>query len=298
MIRVAPRVAAALASSSPVVALESTVIAHGLPRPTNLEMATLLEARLDDMGVVPATVGVVDGEVVVGMAPDEIARIAAGGDVSKVSMRDLAAVSVAGALGATTVATTMWAAARTGVRVMATGGIGGVHRGAGSTFDVSADMGALATNRVAVVCSGAKSVLDIPKTLEVLESLGVPVVGYRTHEFPAFYSRSSRLPLDHVVTSARHAAEVIRAHAELGLSSGIVFANPVPEAEALPAEDAEALVSAAVAAASDQGVEGKDLTPFLLAFIADGSAGRSLQANLALLESNTIVAGEIAAALA
>jgi pseudouridine-5'-phosphate glycosidase len=279
-----------------VVALESTVIAHGLPRPRNLETALAMEAAVRDAGAVPATVGVLQGRICVGLKPEEIERLAGADQVVKVSRRDLAATVASQKLGATTVAATLFAAQQAGIRVLATGGIGGVHRGGESSLDVSADLIELARTPVAVVSSGFKAILDLARTLEVLETQGVPVAGYGTHELPSFYSVTSGLRLEQRVDSPSEAAQLMAAQWELGLSAGIVIANPPPSAAALSGEELEALLAEALAAARDAEVRGKALTPYLLNRLVHLSSGRALEANIALLLENAHLAGQIARA--
>ena len=290
-----PEVASALAARRAVVALESTVIAHGLPRPQNLAAARALEEEVRGLGSTPATVAIADGQAVVGADDALLTRLANEPAVAKVSLRDLAPVLARRGLGATTVAATVEIAARAGIAVMATGGIGGVHRGAERSFDESADLEAIARNPVCVVCAGAKLVLDLPLTLERLETLGVPVVGYGTDELPAFYVRSSGLPLAHRVDDALAAARVIRE--QLARGAGIVIAVPI-EGDALDRHDAEAQVKRALKAAEQKRVRGAALTPFLLGQMSDATGGRSLAANLSLLRANARVAAQIALALA
>jgi len=288
-------VAAALAARRAVVALESTVIAHGLPRPQNLAAARALEEEVRGLGSTPATIAIADGQAIVGADDALLTRLAEDPAVAKVSLRDLAPVLARRGLGATTVAATVEIAARAGISVMATGGIGGVHRGGERSFDESADLEAIARNPVCVVCAGAKLVLDLPLTLERLETLGVPVVGYGTDELPAFYVRSSGLPLAHRVDDALAAARVVRE--QLARGAGIVVAVPI-EADALDRRDAEAQVRRALEVAERQGVRGAALTPFLLGQLSDATGGRSLAANLSLLRANARVAAQIALALA
>jgi pseudouridine-5'-phosphate glycosidase len=295
---ITPEVEAALRAGRPVVALESTLITHGLPRPVNLETAQSLEDEVRRHGAVPATIAILDGVIHVGLADHELERLATADDVVKVSRRDLPAVIAKKKSGATTVAATMICAERAGIRVFATGGIGGVHRGAAETMDISADLQELARTRVAVVCAGAKAILDIGLTLEVLETLGVPVVGYQTDEFPAFYSRSSGHRLEHRVETPEEAARLIRIKEALGMGGGVLIANPVPERDALDAGEIEAAIEAALAEAQSQGIRGKDVTPFLLEHVRRITQGRSLAANVALLRHNAAVAAQIAAALA
>lgn len=281
-----------------VVALESTVIAHGLPRPTNLETAKQLERDVRDAGAVPATICLADGIGVVGANDALLGRLANEDGVAKISTRDLAPflARVEEGLGATTVATTAEIAARAGIEVLATGGIGGVHRGAERTLDISADLRALADRPIVVVCAGAKLVLDLAKTLEVLETLGVPVIGYGTDELPAFYVRSSGLPLPHRVDDAVSAARVARIQLDRG--AGILICVPIPEVDAMPRAQIEHEIEDALAAADVAGVRGAAVTPFLLARLGEASSGRTLTANIALLRNNARVAAAIAIALA
>jgi len=282
-----------------VVALESTVIAHGLPRPRNLETARLLEAEVRDAGAVPATICLADGMLVVGANDALLARLANAEGVAKISTRDLAPflARVPGdGLGATTVATTAEIASRAGIEVVATGGIGGVHRRAERTMDVSADLAALARYPVVVVCAGAKLVLDLAKTLEQLETLGVPVVGFGTDELPAFYARSSGLPLPHRVDEPAAAARIARLQLDRG--AGVLVCVPIPEASALQRDEVEREIDTALAAADRAGVRGRDVTPFLLAQLGEASSGRTIDANVALLRNNARVAAGIATALA
>jgi pseudouridine-5'-phosphate glycosidase len=290
-----PDVAAALATRRAVVALESTVIAHGLPHPQNLETARALEEEVRGLGSIPATIAIADGQAIVGADDALLVRLAEDQAVAKVSLRDLAPVLARRGLGATTVAATVEIAARAGIAVMATGGIGGVHRGGERSFDESADLEAIARHPVCVVCAGAKLVLDLALTLERLETLGVPVIGYGTDALPAFYVRSSGLPLAHRVDDALAAARVARE--QLARGAGIVIAVPIAERDALDRREAEAEVARALSAAERQGVRGAALTPFLLAQLSDATGGRSLAANLSLLRGNARIAAQIALAL-
>ncbi|HEV2251063.1 MAG TPA: pseudouridine-5'-phosphate glycosidase [Candidatus Limnocylindria bacterium] len=292
-------VKAAIEARHGVVALESTVIAHGLPRPRNLETARLLERDVRDAGATPATICLADGVAVVGAGDALLARLANEDGVAKVSTRDLApflARVAPGGLGATTVATTAELAARAGIEVFATGGIGGVHRGADRTMDVSADLLALSRYPVVVVCAGAKLVLDLAKTLERLETLGIPVIGYGTSELPAFYVRSSGLPVPHRVDDPISAARIAREQLDRG--AGMLVCAPIPEPSALPRAEMEREIDAAIAAAEDSGIHGSALTPFLLARLGESSSGRTLEANVALLRNNARIAAAIATALA
>ncbi len=288
--------AEALRERRPVLALESTLIAHGLPSPRNLETARRLETIVREAGAVPATIGLLDGQIRIGLTPAQLERLAEGRDVAKVSRRDLAAIVAAGRDGATTVAATMICAAMSGIRVFATGGIGGVHRGAESSFDISADLDELARTPVAVVASGAKTILDLPATLEALETRGVPVVGYGTDVFPGFYVRDSGLPLEASVDGPEEAARLLQAQWTLGLETGLLIANPIPEAAALEAGDLDLLIERACRDAADQAVAGKALTPFLLQSLFEATGGRALEANIALIEDNVRVGAGIAVA--
>lgn len=294
-----PEVAAALAGGVPVVALESTIISHGMPWPRNLETARQVEAAVREQGAVPATVAVVDGRLRAGLAPGELEALArAGRALPKASRRDLPFLLAEGASGATTVAATMIVAAMAGIRVFATGGIGGVHRGAERSFDVSADLLELARTPVAVVCAGAKALLDLRLTLEVLETHGVPVLGYGTDELPAFWSRRSGLKLDRRLDTPEAVARVLHAKWAAGLDGGVVVANPIPAAFEVPHEDIEALIRQALAEADTAGIAGAALTPWLLARVEALSGGTSLDANVALVLANARLAAQVAGALA
>jgi pseudouridine-5'-phosphate glycosidase len=293
---VAPEVGAALAAGRPVVALESTIVAHGMPWPQNLETARLLEADVRAKGAVPATVAILDGRLRVGLDAASLERLAKDKSVAKASRRDIAALIARRESGATTVSATMAIAAMAGIAVFATGGIGGVHRGVESTMDVSADLYELARTPVAVVCAGAKSILDIPRTLELLESLGVPVVGYRTDEFPAFYARTSGRRVDRRCDTPGEIAALMAAQRRLGFG-GVLVANPIPAEHALDAAAIEATVADATRAAGAEGVRGAALTPYLLKRLNETTMGASLAANVALVRSNAALAAEIAAAL-
>ena len=294
LIKIAPEVASALAGGRAVVALESTIITHGMPYPANLDMALAVEGVVRQHGAVPATIAVTDGGLRVGLGEDLLRRLAEARDAGKASRRDLAALVATGATAGTTVSATVLIAARCGIAIFATGGIGGVHRGAAETFDISADLVELGRTPVAVVCAGAKSILDIGKTLEVLETQGVPVLGYRTDVFPAFFSRHSSHKVDSRFDSPRALAEVVLAQRQLGLQSGILIANPIPEADTLPADDIEARIATACREAEAAGVSRKDLTPYLLARINELTGGRSLKANIALVKNNAALAAQVA----
>lgn len=288
-------VRSALESARPVVALESTVIAHGLPFPTNLETAQAMEAGVRQQGATPATIAVLGGRLKVGLTDSELASLATSKGIRKVSRRDLPIVMARSQNGATTVAATATVAAWAGIWVFATGGIGGVHRG--TTHDVSNDLPTLASVPVAVVCSGAKSILDLRATVEWLETAGVPIVGYGCDEFPAFYSRDSGLPVNARAETPQEAASIVQASRQLGLPGGVLIAVPVPEAAEIPFDRVEAITEEALAAAQAQHTAGSQLTPFLLRWIAERSEGESLQANVALLLNNADVAARIAVAL-
>jgi pseudouridine-5'-phosphate glycosidase len=290
-------VGAAVLAGSSVVALESTLITHGFPYPANVETALAMEAVVRRAGALPATIAVLDGQIKVGISPEEIERLAALGQagVRKCSRRDLPIVVGLGQHGATTVAGTMIVAHMAGIRVFATGGIGGVHRG--HPEDVSADLIELGRTPVTVVCAGAKSILDLPLTLEVLETQGVPVLGYGTDTLPAFYSRSSGLPVDQRVDTPDQVAAIVAARDRLGLAHGILVTVPVPEADALPIEEAEAAIAESTRLAEAAGVHGKAVTPYVLAKVLDLTGGRSQQANIAALVNNAHVAAQIAVAV-
>lgn len=287
-----PEVEAALAARRPVVALESTVIAHGLPRPQNLQLARKVESIIRENGAVPATIAILKGQIKIGLTDDELAYLANADGVWKVSRRDFPIIVTHKADGATTVAGTMIAAAWAGIKIFATGGIGGVHRG--DRADVSADLPELSRTSVAVVCAGAKAILDLPATLEWLETAGVPVIGYGTTEFPAFYTRASGLLLEASAGSAVEVAAMINAKWAMGLEGGVLITVPIPEEAALPADSIHQAVEQALAAAEWQGIRGKAVTPFLLAKVVEITGGSSLRANIALLENNARVAAEIA----
>jgi pseudouridine-5'-phosphate glycosidase len=294
---VAPEVADALSSGRPVVALESTIISHGLPRPRNHDAAVEFEAILRERGVVPATIAVLDGIPQIGLDDDGVRRIAEE-DLAKASVRDLPVLAALRRSGATTVAATARLAALAGIRVFATGGLGGVHRGASTTFDESADLPTLAENPVTVVSAGVKSVLDIAATLERLETLSVPLVGFGTREFPAFWLRESGFQLDWSVEGAEEVAAIMRARDALGARQGLVVANPVPAAQQWDPAEHDRVLAQAFAAADAAGVRGKAVTPFLLGYIVDASEGRSLEVNLDLARNNVRVAADVAVAWA
>ena len=292
---IAPEVAEALRTGQPVVALESTIISHGMPYPRNVASASAVEQAIREVGAVPATIAISGGKLKVGLTRDEIERLGElGPKVIKCSRRDLPFVLARKQDGATTVAATMIIAAMAGIRVFATGGIGGVHRGVAETMDISADLEELARSNVAVVCAGIKSVLDIGRTLEYLETAGVPVVGYQTDTLPAFYSRSSGFPVDYRVDSAAEAAVAMNTKWAMGLQGGLVVAVPIPEEHALDHDEIDGVISDAIEEMQRQGITGKDTTPFLLASIAERTGGRSLEANIQLVINNARVAAKIA----
>jgi len=298
MIRLSDEVAAALAAGRAVVALESSVVAQGLPPPQGVAAAQACEAAVRAQGAVPATVAIVAGEIVVGASAAELERLALPDrQVAKAGVRDLAPLLAAGADAGTTVSATLFAAARAGIRLFATGGIGGVHRG--TVWDVSSDLRALAEHPVAVVSAGAKAILDLPATLEVLETLAVPVVGLGVAEFPAFYTNASGLPLEHVAPDAAAAARVLATRwNELGQRGGVLLANPVPAAYEIPADRVEAAIARALAEAEARGVRGKAITPFLLGTLARDPELGTVRTNLALLEANAAAAARVAVELA
>lgn len=291
-----PSVLEAMADAEPVVALESTVIAHGLPWPTNLETAHAMQTAVRSEGAVPAVIAVADGRIRVGLDDAALEDFAKGSDIRKASRRDLAALLAGGTAGATTVAATMVCAHMAGIEVFATGGIGGVHRGAEESFDVSADLRELGRTPVAVVCSGAKSILDLPKTMEVLETEGVPVVGFATDTFPAFHVRDSGLPVGMRADTPEKVAAIIAANRAIG--GGVLVANPIPESDAIPRDEVESWIAQALAEARANDITGKDVTPYLLRQMASISEGRTLAANTSLLRNNAAAAGRIAVALA
>lgn len=294
MIRINSEVQQALANNQPVVALESTIISHGMPYPQNVQTALAVEAILREKGVVPATIGIIDGVGVVGMTPDEIEEFGKRQGIVKVSRRDLPVVAAKKWWGATTVATTMIYAAKAGIEVFVTGGIGGVHRGAHETFDISADLQELAHTNVSVICAGAKAILDLPLTLEYLETFGIPVLGYQTEELAAFYTRTSGLKVDYKMENPKEVAEVIVTKRQLELAGGVLIANPIPEEFAMEKEDMDKAINAAIVEMNKQGVHGKDSTPFLLSKIKEITAGKSLESNIQLVYNNAQLGADIA----
>ena len=298
LLSVTDEVATALAEGRPVVALESTIISHGMPYPANVEMAVEVEGIVRDLGATPATIAVLDGRPRIGLGPEDLELLASHGDVMKVSVRDLPYVVARGVHGATTVASTMRLAALAGIRVFVTGGLGGVHRGAETSYDVSADLTELGTTDVAVVCAGVKSILDIGLTLEMLETLGVPVVGYGSEEFPSFFSRVSghRAPMR--VDTPDEVAAMMRAKWGLGLDGGLVVANPIPVEDEIPADESGLIIDRALADMDALGIIGKDATPYLLSRIVELTDGASLTANIALVRHNARLGAAIARAFA
>lgn len=292
---ISPEVADALARNLPVVALESTIISHGMPWPQNAETAKEVERIIRDSGAVPATIAIIDGRLKAGLSNDEIDTLArAGQSVAKCSRRDLPYVIAKRRHGATTVAATMIIAALAGIRVFATGGIGGVHRGAQETFDISADLQELARTSVAVVCAGAKSILDLGLTREYLETHGVPVIGYQTEQLPAFYTRQSTETVDYRLDTDADIAAFLSAKWSIGLDGGVVIANPIPEAYAMDKEKIDATINQALQEARQQGISGKESTPFLLARVAELTGGDSLASNIQLVFNNARLAAGIA----
>ena len=284
----------ALKSGKPIVALESTIISHGMPYPKNLEVARELENIIREYGVVPATIAIIKGKIKVGLTKGELEFMATSKEILKASRRDLAVIAAKGLSGATTVAATMILAERAGIKVFVTGGIGGVHKGAEKTFDISADLQELARTSVAVVCAGAKAILDLPLTLEYLETMGVPVIGFGSEELPAFYSRESGLKVEYMVNDEAEAARIIKAKRDLGLKGGIIIANPIPKEYALSTTYMNKVINEALEAARKVEIKGKKLTPFLLDKIKELTAGKSLKANIELVKNNARVGAKIA----
>lgn len=295
---VADEVRAAIADGRPVVALESTIFTHGLPRPRNLDVALEAERQLRDSGVVPATIGLLDGQAIVGLTAEQIERLANASEVTKVSLRDLPVAAARRLSGGTTVAGTAFLAHRAGVPVFSTGGLGGVHAGASTTFDESADLPVLARTPILVVSAGVKSILDIGASLERMETLSVTVVGYKTTAYPGFYVADSGFELEYSVDGPSEAADLVRARDAFGIDGAIVVANPVPVVDQLSEEEHRAVLAAAWTAADEDGIGGKDTTPFLLDYIQKATGGRSLDVNVAVYRNNVELGGEIARALA
>ena len=297
-LQISPKVQKALDEGRPVIALESTIISHGMPYPQNVETALLCERTARENGAEPATIAVIGGKLCAGLTEEQIEYLGkAGTSVAKASRRDLPVLVARGADGATTVAATMIIAAMAGIRVFATGGVGGVHRGAETTMDISADMDELANTPVAVVCAGAKSILDLGLTLEYLETKGVPVVGFGTDELPAFYTRESGFSVDYRMDKPEEVAAAIRAQREMGYHGGMLITNPIPEEYSMDKSRIDAAITEALREADEQGVKGKKITPFLLARIKDLTGGDSLASNIQLVLNNVRLASKIAAAL-
>lgn len=293
-VKLHPEVAEALFSVKPIVALESTIISHGMPYPQNIETASMLENILRHQGVVPATIALMDGKIKIGLLESEMHQLAESKNVWKTSRRDIPYVLAAKQIGATTVSATMIAASLANIAVFATGGIGGVHRGAESSMDISADLIELGQTNVAVVSAGAKSILDLPKTLEKLETLGVPVLGYQTIDFPSFYCRKSGLKNDFKMNSPKEIADFLKIKWNLKLNGGVLIANPIPEKFALDENMINSAIEDAVKKAEALGIKGKEITPFLLKTIKDSTTGSSLIANIELVKNNVQLAGMIA----
>mgnify|MGYP000343425597 CR=1 FL=1 len=296
---VKPEVAQAIAEGKPVVALESTIISHGMPYPQNVETALKVEEIIRQNGAVPATIAILGGRLKAGLSPAEIEYLGKQGQkVTKASRRDLSVLVAQGAAGATTVATTMMIAHMAGIKLFATGGIGGVHRGAETTMDISADLEELGQTDVMVVCAGAKAILDLKLTLEYLETKGVPGLGYQTQELPAFYTRTSGLKVDYQVDSPEMLAKILKTQHDLGLHGGILVTNPIPEQYSMDADAINAVIDQAIAEAQEKGIHGKETTPFLLAKVKEITGGDSLEANIQLVFNNAKLAAQTAAAYA
>ena len=292
--KINPEVAKALKENRPVVALESTIISHGMPYPKNVETALKVEETIRSHGAVPATIGIIDGEPIVGMTPEEIEEFGKRKGVLKVSRRDLPVVYAKKLWGATTVATTMIIANQAGIEVFVTGGIGGVHRGATETMDISADLQELSKTNATVVCAGAKAILDLPLTLEYLETMGVPVLGFKTEELPAFYNSHSGLKVDYKVESASEMAKIIKAKRDNGLVGGILLTNPIPVQYEMPKAVIDEAIETALKQMNEQGIKGKECTPFLLKTITELTKGNSLESNIKLVLNNAAVGSEVA----
>lgn len=287
----------AFATGKPVVALESTIISHGMPYPQNVQTAREVEQIIRDNGAVPATIAIIDGKIKIGLSDDELEMFGNSQGVAKASRRDLAYLVATKQLGATTVATTMIAASLAGIKIFVTGGIGGVHRGAETTMDISADLEELAQTDVAVICAGAKSILDLGLTLEYLETNGVPVIGYGTDVLPAFFTRESDFGLNIRVDNPETVADILRVKWDLGLKGGAVIANPIPEADAMDKSFIDGIINEALKEAEEQNIAGKDVTPFMLGKVKDLTEGTSLEANIALVKNNALIGAQIAVAL-
>lgn len=291
-----PEIQTALSLGQPVVALESTIISHGLPYPENIAMVKYVGEIIRKQGAYPATIALIDGRIKVGLSDQDLERLATEDHVYKVSRRDLAFVLAKKALGATTVATTMICAELAGIKFFVTGGIGGVHRGYNDTLDVSADLEELANTDVTVICAGAKAILDLPRTMEYLETKGVPVIGYQTDYLPAFYTRTSAIKLNQSVESPEELANIIRVKRDLELKGGVLVVNPIPEKHSLDEDVMNQVIAEAIEQANQQGIHGKDVTPFLLSTIVEKTGGRSLEANLQLVYNNAELGAKLALA--
>lgn len=289
-------VAQAKADKKPIVALESTIISHGMPYPQNVEMATTVENIIRDYGAIPATIALIDGKIKIGLENDELELLAKSDNVAKVSRRDFAEVIATKQIGATTVASTMMSAELAEIQFFVTGGIGGVHKGAESTMDISADLEELGKTNVTVICAGAKSILDLPKTMEYLETKGVPVIGYQTDELPAFFTRQSGIKLNSFSETPDEIAHICKVKNDLNIEGGVVIANPVPKEHELPKSYIDGIIEEAVKEAETQGISGKDSTPFLLGKIVEKSEGKSLNTNIKLVENNAVLGAKIAVA--
>lgn len=293
-INLSQEVKKAMEEGKPVVALESTIISHGMPYPENIETAKTLENIIREHGAIPATIAIINGRIKIGLSKEELEFMATSKEILKASRRDLPAVLAKGFSAATTVSATMICANLAGIKVFVTGGIGGVHRGAEQTFDISADLQELANTDVAVVCAGAKAILDLSRTLEYLETFGVPVVGFKTWEFPAFYTRESGLKVDYKVDDEIEAAKIIKTKWDLGLKGGVLIANPIPEEYALDKAYIDKAIEDALYEAEKRNIKGKEITPFLLDKIKDLTQGESLKANIELVKNNAFVGAKIA----
>ena len=289
-------VAQAKADKKPIVALESTIISHGMPYPQNVQMATAVENIIRDYGAIPATIALIDGKIKIGLENDELELLAKSDNVAKVSRRDFAEVIATKQIGATTVASTMMSAELAEIQFFVTGGIGGVHKGAENTMDISADLEELGKTNVTVICAGAKSILDLPKTMEYLETKGVPVIGYQTDELPAFFTRQSGIKLNSFSETPDDIAHICKVKNDLNIEGGVVIANPVPKEHELPKSYIDDIIEEAVKEAETQGISGKDSTPFLLSKIVEKSEGKSLNTNIKLVENNAVLGAKIAVA--
>lgn len=289
-------VAQAKADKKPIVALESTIISHGMPYPQNVQMATAVENIIRDYGAIPATIALIDGKIKIGLENDELELLAKSDNVAKVSRRDFAEVIATKQIGATTVASTMMSAELAEIQFFVTGGIGGVHKGAENTMDISVDLEELGKTNVTVICAGAKSILDLPKTMEYLETKGVPVIGYQTDELPAFFTRQSGIKLNSFSETPDDIAHICKVKNDLNIEGGVVIANPVPKEHELPKSYIDDIIEEAVKEAETQGISGKDSTPFLLGKIVEKSEGKSLNTNIKLVENNAVLGAKIAVA--